>query len=177
MNMKMLLFLVILLLTTLFTPSAILAQSDNHTAREEKEGKVIWEKLQTKEVTCDKLSNENFGALGEYFMRQMVGSSHEAMNTMMEQMMGKDGEEQMHVIMGKRLSGCDISAQFPQSGLGFMPMMWMMRGGENPMMGTGWGNMMDGWNGLGFLGLIFWIVLLVDSVLLGLWLWKQLQKK
>lgn len=31
--------------------------------------------------------------------------------------------------------------------------------------------------GFGFLGLIFWIVLLVDLILLGIWLWKQLQKK
>lgn len=53
----------------------------------------------------------------------------------------------------------------------------MMRGGGNSMMGTGWGNMMGGWNGVGALGLIFWIILLVDAILLGMWLWKQLQKK
>ncbi|CAN5132397.1 hypothetical protein BH11PAT1_BH11PAT1_8050 [soil metagenome] len=44
------------------------------------------------------------------------------------------------------------------------------------MMGYGnFGNMMGG--GFGFLGLIFWIVILVDLILLGMWLWKQLQKK
>ncbi len=40
-----------------------------------------------------------------------------------------------------------------------------------------WGNgtMMAG--GLGTLMVAFWIVTFVDLVLLGLWLWKQLQKK
>lgn len=144
--------------------------TDNHTTREEAEGKEIWEKLQNKEKSCDRLSDEDFGALGEYFMGQMVGDSHEAMNTMMERMMGKEGEEQLHVVMGKRLSGCDTSAQLPAQGTGFMPMMWMMRGGGNPMMGTGWGNMMDGWNGFGIFGwlsmLLFWILLILGVIAL-----------
>ncbi len=33
------------------------------------------------------------------------------------------------------------------------------------------------WQTIGtFMG-VFWIIVLVDLVLLGLWLWKQLQKK
>src|SRR3990167_27233 len=148
--------LVVFILPSTFLVGPILAQSNqsvdsfnNHTVREEQEGKEIWVKLQAKEVTCDTLSDEDFGALGEYYMGQMTGSSHEAMNTMMERMMGKVGEEQMHVVMGERLSECDTSAQIPQNGVGFMPMMWMIGGGGNPMMGTGWGNMMGGWNGFG----------------------------
>src|SRR3989344_8912925 len=103
--------LVIFILPPIFLIGPILAQSNqsvdsfsNHTAREEQEGKEIGEKLQAKEVTCDTLSDEDFGALGEYYMGQMTGDSHEAMNTMMERMMGKEGEKQMHVVMGKRLS-------------------------------------------------------------------------
>jgi hypothetical protein len=42
------------------------------------------------------------------------------------------------------------------------------------MMGWNYGGMMTGWGSLGF---IFSLVVLVDLVLLGLWLWKQLQKK
>ena len=43
------------------------------------------------------------------------------------------------------------------------------------MMGYGnFGNMMGG---LGLLGSIFWIVILVDLILLGMWLWKQINKK
>ncbi|MBI2051581.1 hypothetical protein HYT33_02345 [Candidatus Roizmanbacteria bacterium] len=152
---------------------------DNHTAREEKEGKIIWDKLQAKQITCDKLSDEDFERLGEYYMGQMMGDSHESMNMMMERMMGEDGEEQMHVVMGKRLSGCDTSAQFPQNGAGFMPMMFAMggRGGGSPMMGTGWANMMAGWGGYSLLASLFWIVLLVDLILLGVWLWKRITKK
>ena len=145
------------------------AQENNHTAREEAEGKVIWERIQSKETSCENLSDENFGALGEYFMGQMVGDSHEAMNTMMERMMGKEGEEQMHIIMGKRLSGCDTSAQVPQSGSGFMPMMWMMgsagspqaEGGVYPMMGYGW----NGFNTFGWVFMIFFWLLLVLGVI------------
>jgi len=38
----------------------------------------------------------------------------------------------------------------------------------------GYGNMMGGF---GFLASVFWIVILVDMILLGVWLWKQIQKK
>src|SRR3989344_5421423 len=169
--------LVIFLFSPIFFIGPILAQSNqsadsfnNHTAREEQEGKEIWEKLQAKEVTCDTLSDGDSGALGEYYMGQMTGDFHEAMNTMMERMMGKVGEEQMHVVMGKRLSDCDTSAQIPQNGVGFMPMMWMMGGGGNPMMGTGWGNMMGGWNGFGIFGwlsmILFWSLIILGIVAL-----------
>lgn len=43
------------------------------------------------------------------------------------------------------------------------------------MMGYGWGNMMS-WGGSG-LGSIIWIVVLVDLILLGIWLWKQISQK
>ena len=169
--------LVVFILPPTFLVGPVLAQSNqsvdsfnNHTAREEQEGKEIWEKLQAKEVTCDTLSDGDSGALGEYYMGQMTGDFHEAMNTMMERMMGKVGEEQMHVVMGKRLSDCDTSAQIPQNGVGFMPMMWMMGGGGNPMMGTGWGNMMGGWNGFGIFGwlsmILFWSLIILGIVAL-----------
>ena len=42
------------------------------------------------------------------------------------------------------------------------------------MMGySGWGMM----SGAGSLGLITWLVVVVDLVLLGIWLWKQISKK
>ena len=121
-------------------------------------------------------------------MGRMVGDSHESMNTMMERMMGKEGEEQMHVVMGKRLSGCDTTASLPQGSAGFMPMMMNMmtgsafapqsfgetEGGVNPMMG--YGNMMGG-GGFGLLFSLFWIVILVDLILLGVWLWKKITKE
>ncbi len=39
------------------------------------------------------------------------------------------------------------------------------------MYGGGWGM-----SGVGYWGVITWFVVLVDLVLLGLWLWKQINK-
>jgi len=120
---------------------------DGHTAREEAEGKAIWENLsagrqgsvsggQDGGLTCADLTDENFGVLGEYFMGQMAGDSHEAMNNMMIRMMGEEGEEAMHVAMGKRISGCEPNAAIPQN---------MMNSGMMQMMlGSG---MMGNWSG------------------------------
>lgn len=42
----------------------------------------------------------------------------------------------------------------------------------------GYGNMMNGnWGSFGIVGSLFWIVILIDLILLGLWLWRQIQKK
>ncbi len=76
-----------------------------HTTREEQEGKILWDKLQAKEIACADLNDEQFGVLGEYFMGQMAGNSHAAMNAMMIQAHGEDGEEQIHIVMGKRVFG------------------------------------------------------------------------
>lgn len=149
--------------------------ADGHTAREEAEGKEIWEKLQNKDLECNDLSDDNFGAIGEYVMGQMMGGSHEAMNTMIIQMMGEQGEEHMHIVMGKRLSECQTDAQFPQDRGGFMPMMGsagspQVRGGGNPMMGGGGWNTMMGWGGFGIVGwvtmLAFWFLLILGVVAL-----------
>lgn len=49
------------------------------------------------------------------------------------------------------------------------------------MMGPwGLGGMMNwgvGWGWIGFLGITFWLVVLIDLILLGIWLWKQIQRK
>src|SRR3989339_12243 len=154
--------------------------SDGHTAREEAEGKEVWEKLQTKELACKDLSDDNFGTLGEYFMGQMMGNSHEAMNNMMIQMMGEQGEEQMHVVMGKRLSGCDTSVAFPSQETGFMPMMQMMMGGRSSPTGLNQGNnsMMNfGFTPFGGFGWIFmilwWVLIIAGIVALIKWLTSQ----
>jgi putative membrane protein len=103
--------------------------ADDHTAREEAEGKAVWERLQVKETTCTELAAEDYEALGEYFMGRMLGSSHAIMNQMMMQRMGEEGEEQMHEVMGRRMSGCDVAAAFPAAGADFTPMMMNMMGG------------------------------------------------
>ena len=152
---------------------------DDHTAREEAEGKATWEKLQAKQTACTDLSDEDFGALGEYFMGQMMGSSHSAMNQMMVNMMGEEGEEQIHIVMGKRLSGCDTSVAFPSQGVGFMPMMQMMMGGwsspfrfnptNNSMMNFGYGFGFFGW----LFMLLWWVLIIVAVIALVKWLANQ----
>lgn len=150
-----------------------------HTAREEQEGKEIWNKLQAKEVACDNLNDEQFGVLGEYFMGQMAGNSHAAMNAMMIQAHGEDGEEQIHITMGKRLSGCDTSAEFPAISGGWMPMMNMMWGGwSSPFGNNSTNNMMNlGFGLLGGFGWVFmilwWILIIAGIVALIKWLTGQ----
>lgn len=184
--MKKLFVSIIFLLTILIQPVNVFAQgmmgtqsatpSDDHTAREEAEGKEVWEKLQVKQIECKSLINDDYQALGEYFMGQSIGNTqrHELMNQMMTNMMGKEGEKQMHIAMGKRLSNCDTNAAYPQNGWGFMPMMWMMRGGGNSMMDPGFG-MMNGWGGnawsgfgiLGWISMIaFWFLIILGVVAL-----------
>ena len=151
-----------------------------HTLREEKEGKEIWDKFQAKEIACVDLNDEQFGVLGEYFMGQMAGGSHTAMNVMLIQRLGEEGEEQMHIAMGKRMSGCDTSAMYPQ-GFNFMPMIggWSSSTGtgfnqnNNNSMMWGFGNNPMGW-GFGWFGgifmLIFWILIIAGIVALVRWL-------
>lgn len=40
-----------------------------------------------------------------------------------------------------------------------------------------YGNMMGWNNGWGLVGSLPWIVVLIDLVLLGIWLWKKIQEK
>lgn len=150
-----------------------------HTNREEQEGKELWEKFQAKEIACTELSDDQFGVLGEYFMGQMAGDSHAAMNAMMIQMHGEQGEEQIHIVMGKRLSGCDTSASFPAGSGGWMPMMNMMWGGwSSPFNNNSTNNMMNfGFGPLGGFGWIFmilwWVLIIAGIVALIKWLTSQ----
>ena len=137
-----------------------------HTAREEQEGKELWNKLQAKEVTCADLNDGQYGVLGEYFMGQMAGDSHAAMNAMMIQAHGEDGEEQIHIVMGKRLSGCDTSAVFPAISGGWMPMMNMMWGGMNFEFGP--------FGAFGWIFMVLWWVLIIAGIVaLIKWLTSQ----
>src|SRR3989339_1509171 len=149
-----------------------------HTAREEQEGNEVWDRLQAKEIACTDLDDEQFGVLGEYFMGQMMGDSHAAMNAMMIQVHGEDGEEQIHIVMGKRLSGCDTSVTVSGISGGWIPMMNMMTGGWSTSSGLNTTNsMMNFGYGFGFFGWIFmilwWALVLVAIVALIKWLTGQ----
>lgn len=143
--------------------------SDGHTARAEAAGKDIWEKLQAEELKCENLTDGNFGSLGEYFMGQRAEEQHEAMNNMMVQMMGEESEEQMHVAMGKRMSGCEPNAPIPQNMMnnGMMPIMM------NMMMG-GWSNLSAPLGSFGWIFMVLWWVLIIAGIVaLIKWLTSQ----
>ena len=159
---------------------------DGHTAREEAEGKEIWGKLQSGELKCEDLSDENFGALGEYFMGQMAGDSHEAMNNMMIAMLGEEGEEEMHVAMGKRMSDCEPNAAMPQNMMNGGMMQMMMGGGmmgnwsnssalnnnftnPNPMSMMNFGFAPFGW----IFMILFWALVIAGIVALIKWIASQ----
>lgn len=191
----------ITLLVVLSGPGAVFAQgmmgqyrnqdiqytADPATEKEEAEGKGIYDKLQAKQVRCIDLKESDYDVLGEYFMGQRVGTAHAAMNTMMKQMMGEAGETQMHVSLGKRLSGCDTGAPYPTQGAGFLPMMGMMgdwnnnsfgRGGWS-MMGGNWGQGMmgGGIGGWGLIGGFIWILVIIFLVLGIVYFWKGITGK
>ncbi len=193
--------LIIITFFLLFSPSVAFAQGmmdwgNNSnasssavaaTAQDQIKGKQIWEQLQAKKIQCKSLTSDNYELLGEYFMGKNIGDTerHALMNSMMQNMMGKNGEEQMHIVLGKRFSGCELNASTPQNMMdnGMMSMMMgggMMGGGVNSMMGYGgWNNMM-GWNGFGGFNLfsfLLFLVIFVDLVLLGAYLWKQIRRK
>lgn len=174
----------------MMAPAAANGANDDHTAAEEAAGKIVWEKLQAKQTACADLASGEFSSLGEYFMGLMMGSSHEAMNNMMAAMMGEEGEEQMHIAMGKRMSGCDTAAAIPAQGIGYMPMMQMMGGARLPD-GQGWpysstggyGRMMGfssgalGW--IAFVGIIlwllWWIAIVTAVIILARWIIRKIK--
>ncbi len=104
-------------------------------------------------------------------------AAHQAMDTMM----GGDGSQsldQAHAQMAERYLGCQVKGS---SGYSWMPMMFgyhnTSSGGSTyfPMMGYGFLGSRYGIVGR-ILGGLFGLVALVDGVLLGIFLWKQIRK-
>ena len=159
-----------------FSGSVFAAEEAPTISEEIAAGLAVLQKLQNKELTCATLSDQNFKLLGEYFMGQMMGDSHEAMNDAIVQRIGLVGQEAMHIAMGKRFSGCDVSAALPMGGGGFFPMVQMMGGVFTPtswasrtMMG-GW-NLMTGWYGMSWAwALLLYSCLVVLVALCVRWL-------
>jgi putative membrane protein len=150
--------------------------------QEEQEGKQFLDNLNNKTITCLQLKDADFEKIGEYFMGQSIGdtSRHIAMNEMMKSMMGKQREEQMHIVWGKRSSGCDTSAAFPSQGIGFMPMMQMMMGGWSSPFGSNQSNNsimnfgLTPFGGFGWIFMILWWVLIIAGIVaLIKWLTNQ----
>ncbi len=166
-----------------------LSQSDiQNEQNDQNAGQDIYQKLQNGQVTCQQLTDDNFDKLGDYFMWKSLGSTqaHAVMDKRITQMMGDQGNTQMHIALGKRGSGCFSNFNIPSNTPPFM--MGMMNnsayangGGVKNMMGNwGWNGSMMGWTGFGsfnLLSFLFCIVVFIDLVLLGVYLWKQIRKK
>ncbi len=181
---KIILFIIVLFFVAVFVPQTYAQMMMNYgnpsitpeptkiqqQQQDEAAGKKLYDEFNNNQIACQKLTADNFEKIGEYATSQMFGgntSAHVAMNERMQQMRGEQGEEQMHIQIGKNVTGCYSQNQ---------------NGGVPPMMGWGgygYGNMMNGNFGLGFTTFHFLIalVVLVDLVLVGVWLWKQIKKK
>ena len=142
---KTILILVIFLLGI----AAVLAQESHDNEIEE--GK----KLVESKTSCDKLSNEQLEAIGDYYMEQMhPGESHE----LMDNMMGGEGSEslkQVHINMAKQLY-CNENVYAGYGMMGSRGMMNMM--GSYPT-GYDYGY----WN-------IFWILFFAAVIFLIVWI-------
>lgn len=117
MKYKIIVFSILILFNFVFAHV-----EDAELNAEIQKGKELVEKFYRGEIKCQDLTDENFHSIGEYVMEQMIGGSdHLAMNKMMEQMHGEEGEKLMHINMGKRYLGCDGNANY-QRGFLMMPM-------------------------------------------------------
>lgn len=168
-------FAVLVVLTSSGGP-AFAAEDSSVLAMGIADGLAILQKLQSKEVTCADLSDQSFEFMGEYFMGQMMGTSHAAMNEAIRQRLGEAGEVATHISMGKRFSGCNPTAPLPIDGGGFFPMVQMMGGVFTP---SSWAGrtmmtgriMMAGWSGLSWAwALIIYSCLVVIVALCVRWL-------
>src|SRR3990172_3278871 len=160
-------FLVIFFSLALFFGLTGLAIAKSNVA----EGQRLQQQLLDGEIECADMSDSQFESMGENYMEQMMGTSHEQMDIIMSNMMGSTGADQWHTVMGKRLSQCDTTAQYPSSGQSFGPMMGMM--GFSMMGGNSFGNnyvwgmpwYMGIWSIVALLVLILFVVLLFMAIL------------
>jgi putative membrane protein len=161
-----------------FSNNTSTQSDDGHTAREEAEGKEIWNKFQSGELKCEDLSDENFGVLGEYFMGQMTGDSHKAMNNMMIAVLGEEDEEEMHVAMGKRMSNCEPNTAMSQNIINGGMMQMMSNWSNSSILNNNFANPMSmmnfGFAPFGWVFMIFfWALLIIGIVVLTKWILSQ----
>lgn len=144
------------------TPNATPTQQD---LQDIQTGQDLYSKLKNKQITCSELNDDDFEKIGEYVMDKQFSNTqqHIQMNERAKQMMGENGEEQMHIRIGRNAANCNSGNQ----------------GGGTNMMG--WGNYgfngIMGWNNsISFVPLLIEVFILIDLILLGIWLWKRVRK-
>jgi hypothetical protein len=76
------------------------------------QGGTLYQKMQSKEMSCAQATDADFELMGEYFMEQnMPMADHDMMNDRLKTMMGDEGEETVHMNIGKHGSKCDASGE------------------------------------------------------------------
>jgi hypothetical protein len=76
------------------------------------QGGMLYQKMQSKEMSCAQATDADFELMGEYFMEQnMPMADHDTMNDRLKAMMGDAGEEMVHMNIGKHGSKCDESGE------------------------------------------------------------------
>ena len=139
-------------------------------------GQALYEQLQSGQIQCSALTQDNYENLGEYFMQQVTGAGHPAMDAMISNMMGEQGDTAMHVAWGERYSGCNGSATLPGawSGSGdnnYYGSMMGYYGGGNYGYGPYGGMMGYGGSWLGWIFmLLFWALVVIGIIVLIRWL-------
>lgn len=137
------------------------------------------------QLDCQKVSNDQLEKLGDAWMDVVIPneSEHQAMDNMM----GGEGSQSLtnaHIGMAENYLGCSTG----NANDSWMPMMfgnynnsadrYSARGGGFPMMGWGYGygNGASGFGwGFGILAFLFWLVIFIDAILAGIWLWQQIR--
>ena len=168
--------LVWVLITAVLLDGIRLASAiENHESGIE-EGK----KLVESAISCDKLTNEQFEEMGDYYMEQMHPSeAHEYM----DRMMGGEGSEslkQMHINIARSIYCNEDVGMGNMMGSGMMGgnmmMNNMMTGGviDRGMMAERYGNYNSGFVIISYITYILMIILIVSAVY---WLIKSANSK
>ena len=168
----------------LLLPSAAFAS----LADEQRQGSELLAQLKSGTKVCSDLSAADFDHIGEYVMGRALGSTsaHRAMNDRMRLMLGDQGEQRMHELMGRRFAGCATrgSAGYgPMMGGGMMggsygsgnfgQMMgtrdwsWMMGGNWRHMSRSDWQDIQRQWMGGGTMNHHGWSAWAIVAVTLG----------
>jgi hypothetical protein len=122
----------------------------------------------SKKVDCTKVTDTQFEKLGDAYMGYGITEQQHAA---MENMMGGEGSanlQQAHVNMGRNYLGCPLNANYASA----------MMGGQRPHGAMPYGSESEA--GFGFMHAFMCLIgaaVLIDLVLGGFWLWKQISKK
>ncbi len=167
MRLKKMLVLFILLAFSFGSAMAHGEVKDNttHQMMEQESGSIAG--MDLKNIDCNTTGDSDFAKLGSFWMEKMFGENHDSVDKMMMSQMGTS-EQDMHVLMGKRMSGC-VDAR---TGMMGDMMMSMMTAGTQ---GSGMSGTMGAGMGGGAIGSIFMILFLAVIILAIIWLYKQVR--